>query len=136
MPINVNDAVSDTMADALSSSWNSELGSSAVLEFFDGTIPAACSDPDDGNMIISFGVNATPFTVATGINFAANAMGAGVCVFAGTVTYWRMKDGSAVVVLQGTAGTSAADIIWDNATFNVSDVGTINNIDITVQTGG
>jgi len=136
MAIVVNDDVSDGMADGLALLWNTLLGSSGTLEFFDGTEPAACSDPDDGNMIISFGLNATPFTTATGINFSANAIGAGACVFAGTTTYWRMKDGSSNVVLQGSSGLSGADINWDDNTWFVSDVGNISNIDITVQTGG
>jgi hypothetical protein len=124
------------MAQALSDSWNTHCGSGSTLFFFDGTKPAACSDADDGNIILSCAMDATPFGSATGINFSANTISLGVCGFAGTVTYWRIKDGSSNVILQGTTGTSGEDIVWDDATFAVSESGTVTDIDITVQTGG
>jgi hypothetical protein len=136
MAIDVNDDVAADVADALSSSWNTRLGASATLFFFDGTKPAACSDADDGNVILSCTMSSTPFGAASGINFSANPIGIGVCGFAGTVTYWRLKDGSSNVILQGTTGTGTEDIVWDNATFAVSEAGTVTDIDITVQTGG
>ena len=113
---------------------NTDIGASAVIKLFTGTQPATCATADSGTVLVTFAGNAGGFgTVATGVLTAsdiANATAAGT----GTAGYFRIYPTSATTtnaVVQGSCGTSAADMILTNTSINTGQTCTVSSITVT-----
>lgn len=112
---------------------NNALGAFAVIEFWTGAIPTLTTDPDAGVMVATCSMSSTPFGALVSGTTTANAIAPDTSTVAGTVQYWRMKDGSGTTVFQGTCGTSSADMIFDSVTFNNGDTLTITSVTVTIS---
>jgi len=113
---------------------NTDIGASAVIKLFTGTQPATCATADSGTVLVTFAGNSGGFgTVATGVLTAsaiANATAAGT----GTAGYFRIYPTSATTtnaVVQGSCGTSAADMILTNTSISSGQTCTVSSITVT-----
>ena len=123
----------DQIASDLRDTWNAELGSAAVIRFYDGTEPAACEDADDGTFLGEATMNSTPFDTPVGNQFLANSMGFGGVVANGTATYWRMKNAGGDCITQGDCGTTVGfDIVFDTTSWTNGQTFQITNFELTV----
>lgn len=113
-----------------------DIGAACVIKIFTGSPPATCATADSGTELVVF-AGGTPFgTAATGVltvNTIANATATGT----GTAGYFRIYPTSATTtnaVMQGTCGTSSADMILTNATITTGN--TIQFTSMTVTAFG
>jgi len=91
---------------------NGNVGSGATLVFFDGTLPADVTDPDDGTEIIALDCANPLFTFNSG-TFSMQLVSAltDTTAVTGTMQYWRLKNSGGDVLMQGTSGTFGTDIV-------------------------
>lgn len=137
MPISIKSSLNDTVATNFVSAFNSNAGVSATIDFFDGILPAVCEDPDDGTLLVTLTPSASVFASPAGNSFTMNSVTPGTVVADGTLTYWRLKDGSANVLLQGDCGTDPLrNIVFDNEDVLIGDTVSITSFDVLIQTGG
>jgi len=109
----------DAVAEAFSDGCNTTLGSGGTLEFFDGTLPANTTDPDDGTMLVSCTAGDPNWNFANAPTrmLLAGALG-GSSTGAGLMTYFRLKNSGGDVLMQGTCGVLTEDFVWTpTATF-------------------
>jgi len=116
-----SDSLEDTMAGGIVAALNNNLGTASELKFYDGTLPAATTDPDDGTLLVTLPMVATPFSWGDDPDrMICDISTAGATVIAnGTVQYWRLKNDLGVTVMQGTAGSSGEEINFNNAAWTV-----------------
>jgi hypothetical protein len=111
--------VAITSRNAQGNSINALLNN-GYLRFYSGTEPATPETALSGNTLLAqLTLGATAFAAASAGAIAANAIGQDVSADAtGTATFWRMlaSDGT-TVHLQGTVGTSGADINVNSTAF-------------------
>lgn len=137
MPITVATSINDTNTTNFVSVMNSNLGGSAEIHFFDGILPGACEDADDGTLLASLAMSASPFASPSGNAFSANAITPNTVVADGTITYFRMKTGGGTCLLQGSAGTdSLRNIVFDNEDVLIGDTVSVTSFDVLLITGG
>jgi hypothetical protein len=108
-----------------------DIGVGGVLEFWDGTIPATCEDPDTGTMVVSCALASPAIIIATGLTATMGSIGVGTAVAAGTVVYARAKDSGGTCILQFTCGTGSEEIVFNTNVFAVSDTCTVGTITVT-----
>jgi len=104
------------------------------LEFFDGAMPAACEDADVGTLIVTCNCSNPPGSMSSNSEYTFSSISQGTAVANGTIVYWRLKNGSNTVILQGDVGTSGADIVVSDVDFAVDDTLDITDIVITLDT--
>lgn len=98
---------------------NTDIGASALLRFYSGAVPASVSDPITGILCATLPCNASGFgTVSNGV-LTANAITSASAAAAGTITHFRLCRSDGTAVIQGTVGTSGADINLDNTSYNI-----------------
>jgi len=107
-----NDAINDMASD---------LGIGAVLEFWDGSIPATCEDPDTGTLVVTCGLSSPPIIVASGLTATMGSITPGTAVAAGTVVYARAKDSGGTCILQFTCGVTSEEIVFNTNVFAIGD---------------
>lgn len=101
---------------------NGEVGASAEIWIFDGTMPALCSDADDGTVLSVNVMDATQAWEVGGLgNNPANPIDDAIASATGTATYFRLKDAGGFVWLQGTVGTGSDDITFLSTSFTSGD---------------
>ena len=137
MALQWSDVYLEAALEGMVTAMNAAAGTAPTIEFFDGTLPALTTDPDDGTLICSAAFGADTFDLATGpLRILATNTPVGFVSAAGTITYFRVKDDSSVVIMQGTCGSGSGDI--DITPTNVTDgsallsVGQFNFSPITV----
>jgi hypothetical protein len=135
-------AVQDALLDGI----NEEGGSNAAgtLRIYDGAVPADLATSPAGNLLAScalvdgsvaaFGATNTTSLVATGYvsggKFAEDASANA----SGTATFWRILDYAGAALLQGTIGTSGADLNLDTLTIVSGTTVTITAFTVTAST--
>jgi hypothetical protein len=84
-----------------------DVGTSAVIKIFTGTVPANCGTTDSGTLLVTFAGNVTQFgTSATGV-LTVSAVANAVAGNTGTAGYFRIYPSAATgtnAVMQGTVG--------------------------------
>ncbi len=121
------------VASAMQALINADLNTSAVLKFFDGAMPALCSDADVGTVVATNPMNPTPFLTASGNVINANTVTDDTSTNAGTVQYFRMYDSVGACYLQGSAGdVGTEDFVFSNATFGSGDTCIVHSMTINV----
>lgn len=108
-------AAMDTAATAaVDDSFAASLGTNAVVEIRTGTKPATPETTASGTLLAS--ITIASWTAGspgagqvTGANPAAVTIGA-----SGTAAHFRIKTSGGTAVIDGTVGTSSADLILDN----------------------
>lgn len=93
-------------------------GTAGVIKIFTGAMPATCETADSGTRLATLTLSTTAFPASTdptttGLATAtANAITSDTNAAAtGTAGYFRAYDSAGVCIVQGTVGTSAADMI-------------------------
>jgi hypothetical protein len=88
------------------------------IKIFTGSMPATCETADSGTLLSTLTLSVTAFpastdSTTTGLATAtANAITSDTNAAAtGTAGYFRAYDSAGVCIVQGTVGTSAADMI-------------------------
>jgi hypothetical protein len=137
MAMEFSDAVRDATTQDLVDNLNSELGISGAVQFFDGFIPAQCSDPDAGTQLVALALNATPFANAVGNVFSLNTTTPAAAFANGNFVYFRMKNGGGGVVCQGNCGIGGTEnIVFNVASVTIGDTVTIDSLDVTTLVTG
>jgi len=115
---------------------NSSLGSAAVIDFFDGTLPGACEDPDDGTLIGELFFNNPPFQDPVAGISDANSIADETVVAAGTILYFRFKASGGTVVCQGTCSdTGGTDFVFDENTFGLGEEIHVDSLQLAIGVG-
>lgn len=108
-----------------------------------GALEATTLTADAGTLLATLTLNATPFgaaTSATTNGLATSTAGAIAsetnAPASGTAAHFRIKNNtSAAVILQGTVGTSAADLIVNTTTITAGDTVSCSSFKITLPCG-
>lgn len=120
--------ISPTAAKAGLDAICAKLNTSGVIKVFTGSAPSHTGAADTGTLLVTLTLSTTAFAASTdgtttGIMTAtANAITSGTAAASGTAGYFRAYDGSVVCHIQGSCGTSAADMILNSTTITSGDV--------------
>lgn len=102
-------------------------GLAGSIEIRTGSSPATTLTADSGTLLVTLTLSTTAFPASAdgtsnGLATAtANAITSGVAVAAGTAGYFRAKSSAGTVIVQGTCGTSSADMIMSSTSIAVGD---------------
>lgn len=117
---------------------NTDIGASAVIKIFTGSIPATCATADTGTNIATFAGNAGGFGTAASQVLTAAAVASTTGIGGGGVAgYFRIyptASSTTNAVVQGTCGTSGADMILTNT--NIASGQTVNFTSLTITAFG
>jgi hypothetical protein len=119
------------------SQLNTDIGASAVIKVFQGTIPANCGTADAGSVLVTFAGNAGGFGTVASQVLTASAVASATAGGTGTAQYFRIYPSAATTtnaVVQGTCGLSAADMILTNT--SITSGQTCNFTSLTVTAFG
>lgn len=126
--------------DAITATVNT--GGTGSLFIRSGSPPATTLTADSGTLGATLGMSATAFPASTsatsnGLATAtANAISSETNAPASiTAGYFRIKNGSSVVVLQGTCGTSSADMIFNTVVITIGDTIACTSFKVTLACG-
>lgn len=106
--------------------------SNGVIQIRSGSMPLLTSDPDAGSLLAELDMSEPSMLAAASKAVAADTISPGTVIADGTATHFRVKDSNGVVVLQGTVGTSAADMILNTTTFTSGGQCQINSFTLTL----
>lgn len=103
-----------------------KLTATSTIEIRSGALEATTLTADAGVLLATLTCSATAFPASTsdGAGNAlgtANAITSGVAGNSGTAAHFRAKSAAGVVIIQGTVGTSAADMIINSTTVTAGD---------------
>jgi hypothetical protein len=102
---------STTLRNAMLDAVTAAAGSGALLKLYAGTEPASCAAADTGTLLGTLTCGSTLAPAASGGVLTANTITNDSAADAtGTATYFRLCTSGGTVVLQGTVGTSGADV--------------------------
>ncbi len=103
------------------------------LQIRTGSPPANPAAADTGTLLATLPMSDPAFgSAATGVA-TANAITSDTAVDnSGTAGHFRIKDSNGNVVMQGTVGTSSADLIFDSVTFVAGGTAAISAFTVTV----
>lgn len=117
-------------------------GGAGHIKIFTGSMPATTETADSGTLLSTLTLSATAFANATdpgstGLATAvANAITSDTNAAAtGTAGYFRAYNGSGVCVVQGTVGTSAADMILNTVSIVAGATVAITSWTVTLPDG-
>lgn len=123
----IRNAVAITMLDVLVDALDAG-GGPAVIEIRTGTPPGATTDADTGTLLGTLTCSTTAFGSSANDpgNHRAKAIAAAITSdtsadATGTAGYFRAKTTGGVVIIQGTVGTAAADMILNTVTITAGD---------------
>lgn len=111
-----------------------DIGASCKIKIFTGTLPATCATADTGTLLVTFTGNAGGFGTASAGVLTASAVANANATGTGTAGYFRIypsADTSTNAVVQGTVGTSGADMIVTNTSINNGQTCTFTSLTVT-----
>lgn len=117
------------------------VGGAGTIEVRTGAPEATTLTADSGTLLATLTLSATAFAAATnatanGLATAtANAITSATAVANGTAGHWRAKSNAGVVIVQGNAATSGADMILSSTTINSGDTVSATSWKITLPCG-
>jgi len=107
-----------------------------------GSIEATSLTADAGTLLATLTMNATPFPSSTSGTSDGNATATANAITSdtnaaasGTAGHFRIKNGSGVVILQGTCGTSSADMILNTTSITAGDTVACSSFKVTLACG-
>lgn len=116
------------------STLNTDIGASCVIKIWTGAIPANCGTADTGTLLVTFAGNAGGFGTASAGVLTASAIANATAGNTGTAGYFRIYPTAATstnAVVQGTCGTSSADMILTNTSINSGQTVTFTSMTVT-----
>lgn len=136
----VTNAVAQAMANAIAAAVDA--GTAAVINIYAGTVPADADTALSSNTLLAqLTMSATSFPAATdanpGARLTANAITADSSAAAtGTATFFRiLTQNAGTVCIQGTVGTTAADMVLNTTAITSGSTVSITSGQITVPEG-
>ncbi|MDE2100279.1 MAG: hypothetical protein KGL39_23715 [Patescibacteria group bacterium] len=111
-----------------------QVGTSGVLKIFTGTAPANCATADTGTLLATLTCNATQFGTATSGVLTASAITSATASGTGTAGYFRIYPSAATTtnaVLQGTVGTTGADLNLSSVAISTGQTVSVTSMTIT-----
>jgi len=125
--------LSTTVRNARLNSIETTIGTSAVVKIFTGSPPANCATADSGTMLATLSLPSDYFNAAS--SGSMTKLGTWTVASAsntGTAGYFRMYDSTAATChVQGTVGTSGADMIVNTTSVVSGQSFTINTFTLT-----
>ncbi len=113
---------------------NTDIGASAVIKVFTGSAPANCGTADAGTLLVTFAGNSGGFGTASAGVLTAAAVANATAAASGTAGYFRIYPTAATTtnaVVQGTCGTSAADMILTSASITSGQTCAFTSLTVT-----
>ena len=108
------------------------VGSSALLEIYTGAQPANCATAASGTLLATISLPATWMAAASGGSEGLSGPWAGTVSAAGTAGYFRIYDSTGTTChMQGTVGTSGADLNLSSVALTVSQPVSITSFTLT-----
>lgn len=110
----------------------------AIIEIRTGAPPANVSDPDSGTLLATLEFDNPAFGAAASGTATANAIVSDTNIDnTGTADHFRIKDENSGgnTVMQGTVGTSGADINFDSDAFVAGGTAAITSLTVTQPIG-
>lgn len=116
MPLQFSVAVRNARLDTIETA----IGASAILRIRTGAVPATCATADAGTVLATLNLPSDWMAAAASGSKALLGTWQDLSADAtGTAAHFRIYDTSGTTChIQGTVGTSAADLIVDNTSFN------------------
>lgn len=129
MAVSYTTALKNAMLDAITTA----LGASPLLRIYDGTPPANAGTALSGNTLLAtLPMSATPFPAASGGTLTANAITSDASADAtGTASFFRLLTSGAAAVVQGTVGTSGADLNLNSVSITAGGTVAVSSLVIT-----
>lgn len=110
---------------------NTDIGANAQIQIYSGTAPANVATAPTGTLLVQFAGNAGGFgTVSNGVLTASAVAGVNASA-TGTAGYFRINTSGGTAVVQGTVGTSSADMIVTNTSINSGQACTLTSLTVT-----
>lgn len=107
-----------------------------TLEIRTGSAPTNPSDADSGTLLATLTFSDPAFGAASSGTATASAITQDASVDAnGTAAHFRIKDSSGTVIMQGSVGTSGADLNFTTTTFVLSGTCSVSSLTVTVPAG-
>lgn len=105
---------------------NLNTGGHCNIEIRTGAMPATTLTADAGTLLATLAGSATAFPASTSdgagnATATANAVTSATAVATGTAGHFRAINGAGTVILMGTCGTSAADMILNTTSITSGD---------------
>ncbi len=114
-----------------------DAGSGAsTIQIRTGSAPTNVADADSGTLLATLTASDPAFGAASSGVATADTITSDTNVDAtGTAGHWRWKDSDANTVLQGTCGTSGADLNFNTVSFVAGGTCAISSFTVTVPVG-
>lgn len=113
--------------------------SAGTIQLRSGSAPANCEAADSGTLLASMTLNDPAFAAAAvGTNKADAALDVSPAITdssadaSGTAAHFRIKDSNGRCVIQGTVGTSGADINFNSNVFSAGATVTITGLTVSL----
>lgn len=133
MAIEISIPTQNIATDAVVDSIDVGAGANGTLEIRSGAPPATANDVDTGTLIVTINLSATAYGAsASGTAALAGTPLSANAVASATAGHFRVKDADGDVVFQGTVGTSATDLILDNASINSGQTVNVSSLNVTM----
>lgn len=101
-----------------------------------GSAPANTTDADTGTLLATCTFSDPSLGAAASGTATASAITSDTSIDnTGTAGYFRVKDSNALVILQGTCGTSGTDMVLDSVNFVAGGVCAISSFTLTQPSG-
>lgn len=128
MTIQLSTAVRNARLDAI----ETVISTSPTLEIRTGAAPANCAAADSGTVLATLTLPSNWLAdAASGVKSLAGSWADASADASGTAQHFRIKASGGTVHMQGTVGTSAADLIVLTTTFVATQPFTIASFDLT-----
>lgn len=124
-------AMADALVDLI------DAGASAgTIVIRTSTAPAATTDADSGTLLATLTFTDPAYgNAASGTAQEASITSDASIDATGTAGYFRIKDSDGTVIMQGTVGTSGADINFNSVSFQAGGTCSISDLPVTVPAG-
>jgi len=109
------------------------IGASPVLKIFTGSPPVNCADPDSGTVLATISLPSDWMAAASGGSKAKSGTWEDLSADnSGTAGHFRVYDnGVTTCHIQGTVGTSGADMTVNSTSFTAGQSFTVNSFTLT-----
>lgn len=114
MSIQFSTALRNSMNDQITT----KIGANGLLRIYTGSPPASCDTAETGTKLVEFICNATFAPSSTSSTLTINPFTSVTAVASGTAGYFRFLTSGGAQHVQGTVGTSGADLNLDNTSIN------------------
>lgn len=113
------------------STLNTDIGANAQIIIYTGSAPANVGTAPSGTLLVQFAGNAGGFGTASAGVLTASAVANANAAGTGAAGYFRINTSGGTAVVQGTCGTSGADMILTNTSINTGQTCNFTSLTVT-----